>query len=136
MKKYLGLATACLIASAFAGCGRSPETEAPSADGTSAVRSMHATYSLQCVTHDIPQTMTPGVATPVRVSVKNTGDWPWPDPMTANPSRPDGSKAVRLSYRWVGPDGKLLPQDAVRGELTKPVPPGETANLTIQVVPP
>ena len=138
MKKCLGSLIVGLAAVAMIGCGRSPETEAPATDtqAPAGPKPSHASYSLQWVSNDIPKTMPAGKSVPVKVSVKNTGDWPWNDPFTANPPHPDGTYAVRLSYGWVGPDGKFLPENAVRGELTAPVPPGGTANFTLQVAAP
>jgi hypothetical protein len=80
--------------------------------------------------------MSPGVVLPVTVAVKNTGDWPWPDAKTANPPNPDGSCAVRLSYRWATSDGELLLANAERGDLSAPVLPGALANITIKITPP
>jgi hypothetical protein len=77
--------------------------------------------------------MSAGATSDVHVSAKNAGDWPWNDPFAANPNHPDGTYAIRLSYGWVGADGKPLPPDSTRGELTAPVPPGQTANFTIKV---
>jgi hypothetical protein len=136
MRKCVGPIIVCLAAAALIGCGRSPETEAPAGDtqaAPAAPKPSHATYSLQWVSNDVPKTMSPGASTPVKVSVKNTGDWPWNDPFAANPSRPDGAYAVRLTYGWASADGKALPANSVRGELTAPVPPGETANFVIKV---
>jgi len=144
MKKCLGSLIVCLAVAAMIGCGRSPDTEAPAADAQTAAASAtsaapkpsHASYSLQWVSNDIPSTMSVGKTVPVKVGVKNTGDWPWNDPFAANPSKPDGTYAVRLCYSWVGTDGKPLAANAVRGELNAPVPPGGTANFTLQVTAP
>jgi hypothetical protein len=119
------------------GCGRTPETDAPKVDvQTAAPTPSHAAYGLQWTTNDIPASMPAGKITPVHVSVKNTGDWPWPDPFAANPPKPDGTYAVRLSYRWLDSNGKVLPDDGTRAELNAPVPAGQTANFTMRVRPP
>ena len=133
MKKYLPFAWACLLGALVISCNRKPETEAPAVPEAKAT---HGRYSLEWISKDIPATMSAGKAALVRVSVKNTGDWPWLNAAAANPSKPDGSYAVRLSYRWASTDGKLLPQGSDRGELTATIPPGDTANFTMEVVPP
>ncbi|HMG05171.1 MAG TPA: hypothetical protein VK581_06895 [Chthoniobacterales bacterium] len=119
------------------GCGRTPETETPKADAPPAASPpSHAAHELQWITNDIPASMAAGKVTPVHVSVKNTGDWPWPDPFAANPSKPDGTYAVRLAYRWADSNGKVLPEDGTRAELKAPVPAGQTANFTLRVLAP
>src|SRR2546421_7113081 len=119
---------ACLTGTAIVltSCDRKP----------SADKARHESYSLQWVSNDVPATMSPDEPMPVHVSVKNTGTWPWLNPDAANPATADGSYAVRLSYRWARADGKLLPQGSERGELNATVSPGETANFTMEVVPP
>jgi hypothetical protein len=145
MKKRLGFLIVCLAGLAMTGCGRSPETETSAGDAQTtpaapaapaAPKPSHATYSLQWVSNDVPASLPAGKPASVKVSVKNTGDWPWNDPFTANPSKPDGTYAVRLTYSWVGADGKALPPDAARGELKAPVPPGGTADYVIKVAVP
>jgi hypothetical protein len=79
--------------------------------------------------------MKAGSSIGMRLVAKNTGDWPWPDPFTAHPPRPDGTYAVRLSYSWYR-GGSALPATAARAELVKSVPAGETASFTIQVTAP
>lgn len=130
MKSHLQLACACALAGMITSCDRKSETEAPAAPGA---KPAHERYSLQWVSNDIPATMPAGKSVPIKVSVKNTGDWPWNDPFAANPAHPDGTYAVRLTYGWVSGDGKPLPANSVRGELTAPIPPGGTANFTIKV---
>lgn len=117
----------------LASCDRKPSAVAPGAPGP---KTTHQTYSLQWVSNDVPSTMSANKGTAVHVSVKNTGDWAWPNPSAANPSKPDGSYAVRLSYRWADATGKLLPQGAERGELSASVPAGEMANFSMEVLSP
>jgi hypothetical protein len=137
MRNFFRLLVVCLGVAFMVGCGRTVETEAPKAGApTVAPAPSHAAYGLQWITNDIPASMPAGKVTPVHVSVKNTGDWPWPDPFAANPSKPDGTYAVRLSYRWAASNGKVLPEDGTRAELNAPVPAGQTANFTMQVRPP
>ena len=139
MKQRLRMAAASLIAIALAGCGRTPDTNPPAdsaGNSKNVPRPSHAIYSLEWASNDVPTEISRESPVPIHVSVKNTGDWAWNDPKTANPGKPDGTYAVRLSYRWVGPTGRAEPQSSVRGELAKPVGPGETANFTLAVVPP
>lgn len=137
MKTSLRLAILFLASAAMFGCGRVPETAGP-ADATQsaspgAPMPSHAAYALEWVSNDIPKTMPAGKPATFKVSVKNTGDWVWNDPPTANPARPDGTYAVRLTHGWVGSDGKPLPSNSVRAELTAPVPPGQIANFSVKV---
>jgi hypothetical protein len=138
MKMSLRFAILFLASAAIFGCGRTPETEAPvdAQGGPTAPKPAHNTYALEWVSNDIPATMPAGKPASIKVSVKNTGDWPWNDPFAANPSQPNGTYAVRLSYRWMAPNGQALPQDSARGELTAPVPPGGTAKFTMTVTAP
>ena len=137
MKKFLGMAIVAFAAAALIGCGRMPEVEGPAdAQKPTAPRPSHASYALEWVSNDIPKTMPAGKPASIKVMVKNTGDWPWNDPFTANPSHPDGTYAVRLTYNWVSADGRPLPANAVRRELSSPVPPGGTANFAIGVAAP
>ena len=129
MKKSLRFASACLLGAVLVSCNRKSETEL-------GAKVAHEKYSLEWVTNDIPATMMVGKATTVHISVKNTGNWPWLNAAAANPPKPDGSYAVRLSYRWASADGKLLPQGSERGELKATVPPGETANFSVEVLSP
>ena len=126
---------ACLTGTAIVltSCDRKPSADSSIAPAT---KTADKAYSLQWISNNIPATMPAGKATTVHVSVKNTGNWTWPNPPTANPLKPDGSYAVRLSYRWANPEGKLEPQGDERGELSAPVPPGDTANFSMNVLPP
>jgi hypothetical protein len=138
MKSFFGCVIICVAALLGSGCGRSADSNASGAAETQAAgaKPVHSTYALEWVSNDIPATMPASKPASVKVSVKNTGDWPWNDPFTSNPSQPNGTYAVRLSYRWIGPNGQPLPQDSSRGELTAPVPPGGTANFTMAVMAP
>jgi len=126
---------ACLTGTAIVltSCDRKPSADTSTApDG----KARHESYSLQWVSNDVPATMAAGKAAAVHISVKNTGNWTWPNPATANLSKPDGSYAVRLSYRWANAEGKLERQGDERGELSAPVSPGDTANFSMNVLPP
>ena len=93
-------------------------------------------YWLEWVGHTIPSTMRPGVVLPVTVTVKNTGDWLWPDKRMASPEKLDGTYAVRLSYRWAKPDGQLLTENTERADLAASIEPGTVANFIIKITPP
>lgn len=80
--------------------------------------------------------MRPGVVLPVTVTVKNTGDWLWPDKRMASPEKRDGTYAVRLSYRWANSAGELLAENAERGDLAASVEPDAVANFIIKITPP
>ena len=133
MCRWIRWWVACAMALNLVSCGRVPDSAVP--PPAPAAKPAHSAYALEWLSNDVPNTISRGAPTTVRVAVRNTGDWPWPDPFTANPSLPNGTYAVRLSYRWMK-EGRALPQDSQRAELTRPVPPGETANFTIQVTPP
>lgn len=137
IKKHPRLAYVCVLVAVMTACGRSPEIESPATDAAGpAAKPSHAKYALQWVSNDISQTMSAGKAAPVHISVKNTGDWAWPDAQTANPSQPDGRYAVRLTYRWVTANNVALPENPARGEITAPVPPGGTAVFSLEINPP
>lgn len=145
MKRCFASVTLGLALAAMTGCGRNPETTPPPADSTTAAspanattttaaaKPSHTTYSLAWGTQNAPASVAPGAAFTVQVSAKNTGDWTWNHPAAANPSKPDGSYAVRLVYNWVSPDGKPLPGSNTRGELTAPVKPGEDGKFAMNV---
>lgn len=136
MKKFSWFAFVCLAAAVMMGCGRSPESDAPATDAAAnPPKAPHASYSLQWVSNDIPSTMAPDKAVPIKVNVKNTGDWPWLDPFTSNPSHPSGEYAVRMSYSWADSSGKILPQSE-RADLTASVAPGATVEYTMKVTSP
>jgi hypothetical protein len=108
-----------------------PEPENPAAQNAMPRRAHD--YSLLWVDNNIPPTMSAGSSTQAHVRVKNTGDWTWPDAKTANPPKPDGSYAVRLTYRWASAEGALLPENQTRGELPANIPPGEMADFAIKI---
>lgn len=141
MKICLRFLAVCLPVLAMIGCDGNPDAdtaaaEDPSPRAASAVappKAPHAKYAVQWVSNDIPGTMVAGTTTTVNVRAKNTGDWTWLDAAAANPAKPDGTYAVRLTYRWVNSENKPLPENSGRGEIAASVPAGETADFTIQV---
>jgi len=82
--------------------------------------------------------MAPGSTTKVDVRVKNVGDAEWPDREKGDPILKQGAFAVRLSYRWLTEDGggSISIYGPIRGDLSKPVQPGETATIPIEVTAP
>jgi hypothetical protein len=145
MKNCLRWLTLFLGIAVLIGCDRSskapvtdnsPAQPASTAAPAPGLDLVHSTYAAQWVDNNIPAAMRSGVPTPVQVRVKNTGDWTWPDAKAAHPSKPDGSYAVRLTYRWVGSDKTPLPENSGRGEISAPVPAGGTASFSIEIIPP
>lgn len=65
----------------------------------------------------------------LNVNVKNTGSQPW---FRDAPTAP-----VRLSYRWFGTDGKMLPIEGQRALLSTPVlKPGDSDAMKLKVTAP
>ncbi len=135
----------CLLALTLAGCGRrrvertsegAPTAASPAPPPDAQKRSASASYSLQWVSNNVPPTMSRGATVPVQVSVKNTGDWAWPDPKTANPSDPSGAYSVRLGYDWKKARAGTPQVAPARGDLATSIPPGGTATFTIDVTAP
>jgi hypothetical protein len=86
----------------------------------------------------VPATVPPGKAFPLTVTVKNTSDQVWLDPKSSD-AAPSAAGAVRLGYRWLkaGETGKPNPAYGdTRGDLAAPLPPGQSASLTVQVTAP
>lgn len=87
---------------------------------------------------DMPKQLTAGAMTPVTVTFANGGDTIWPDKIMANPQLPDGSRAVRLGYSWgvAGQPPEKRQFGPGRTDLSKPLGPGESATLQIDVLAP
>lgn len=124
-----------LVAVALAGCDRTSEYDA--VKGTPPPKNpSHDRYAVHWLDTTVPPRLTVGALTPVLVRAKNTSDWDWLDPKTANPSKADGSYAVRLTYRWLSDTGALVEESGARGELTAPVPADGIGTFAIQVAAP
>jgi hypothetical protein len=149
MKNRYAIVAACTLVAALAGCGRrrvetpANNTPPPTATATTATQAAPAgarvsptNYAVQWVSNNAPSTMTGGASVPVTVTVKNSGDWPWPDPKTANPADPNGAYSVRLGYDWKKSDSPTAEQAAPRADLNATVPPGGSATFTINVTAP
>lgn len=87
---------------------------------------------------EMPKQVVAGTMTPVTVTFANGGDTIWPDKIMANPQLPDGSRAVRLGYSWVvaGQPPAKRQFGPGRTDLSKPLAPGESATLQIDVLAP
>lgn len=83
----------------------------------------------------VPAQLTAGALVPLTVTFTNTGDTTWPDKTMADPKKSTGAKAVRLGYSFLSTSqpGATLQFGSERSDLTKPLAPGESATLQIQV---
>lgn len=139
MKNFFWLvAISSAVILALSGCDRNSSPVASNEPTVSATATQpthtppsHNNYSVEWVRNDIPPTMSAGVPATIHVTAKNTGDWAWPDPATANPSNPNGTYAVCLTYRWA----ESKAGESTRGQLTASVAPGETTDFTITITP-
>lgn len=133
------VSTVVLVVMHLSACGRVPETAAQhkaEASEQATPPPRHSTYAVAWVDHDAPAALAPGESIEIKVSVRNLGDWIWPNPLMANPSNPSGGYSVRLTYRWIDEAGAALPQGPARAELRKPVAPGDTARFAMLVTSP
>ena len=94
---------------------------------------MPKAYSLQWIDHNVPARVGPGANFAAHVRVKNSGDWTWPDPGTANPPKPEGGLAVRLAYTWTTANGDALLESSARGDMSAPTLPGTTGLFVIAI---
>ncbi|MGH9441162.1 MAG: hypothetical protein ACRD16_02695, partial [Thermoanaerobaculia bacterium] len=85
----------------------------------------------------VPSVLGAGRPALVDVRLRNASHFSWPDPKSANLGGDPGRHAVRLSDRWLaaGP-GAPLTEYTERADLDAPLRPGESASLSIVVVPP
>jgi hypothetical protein len=83
---------------------------------------------------EVPPTITAGKTTAVKVTFRNTSPNTWPDPRQGNPSQPDGSHAVRVSYRWWRRSAPVpVSNYDARIDLTAPLRPGQSTTLVFPV---
>jgi hypothetical protein len=81
-----------------------------------------------------PPTVDAGTTVPITVSFTNAGDAAWPDKATADPQKKDGSYAVRLTHTWVRADEVRNDHaGAQRTDLPRPLAPGESIDLRVDV---
>jgi hypothetical protein len=81
----------------------------------------------------IPREMQADTESIVRLSFTNRGDEVWPDPLAGDPDKRDGSYAVRLGCQWLGAANDPSRKPDRRIELPRPVRPGETMTLLVNV---
>lgn len=85
---------------------------------------------------NIPSALVKGQIFTAEVRVRNDGNVAWPDIKTSR-GTPSGAGAVRLGYRWWGkdepPPAPMSGYADVRGELERPLAPGETAKIMLPV---
>jgi hypothetical protein len=109
-------------------CGRVKESNAPRPDAPLPDSAFRVKWDRVVV----PPVVEGNAVFPVDVTFTNIGDKAWPDAATADP-RKNGAWAVRVAYRWLGADGKILSKYGDRVDLPKPVPPGGTQAVRISV---
>lgn len=135
-----GLATTLIVGLAVASCqGKSIDSggQVPAGAQVSqeAKRLPDSAFKVAWTPPALPAAFTPAQVVPVLVTFKNTGDQTWPDPSVADPDKSTGGAyAVRLSYRIKhARDEKLVHDYEIRIEIPKPLAPGESATLPIEV---
>jgi hypothetical protein len=129
-----------LVGSTLAGCGRGEKP--PGSDAQPAAAAAVATakplpasaLQVRWGTLAFPRTVDADTSVPAAVSITNAGNAPWPDKVTANPQLKDGSYAVRVTHAWVPADAT---QDgrigAARTDLLRPVMPGESVDVRLNI---
>ena len=93
-------------------------------------------FRVEWMSHAVPARMGAGSSVPVSVTFKNLGPVPWLDPASTG-NTPPHHGAVRLGYRWWWPRSPLpVAGSSARADLQRPLPPGESATLTLLVTAP
>ena len=125
------LAASVALLGSFAACGGSSETQA------TGVPLPDSAFRVEWGELKAPAEMKVSETAKASVTVTNTSDQTWPDPKTADPSG-SGAYAVRLAWRWrVAPDQKFGEGTSpVRGDLQKPLAPGESATFEFDIAAP
>lgn len=95
-----------------------------------------AKIGLRWLGNDVSRLMLRKAKVPIHVTAQNMGDWPWPDPVSANPAEPDGRFAVRLGYSWLRMDGTRLSSPVERGDLSESVMPGRSGGFELEIIAP
>ena len=90
-------------------------------------------YRTQWIDHTTPAAVNRGKTFSVTVRVRNESGEMWFDRKSANPPRPDGSYATRLSYRWKTVGGNPLTEFEPRIDLPAPVGPGQVGSFQMEV---
>lgn len=89
-------------------------------------------YRVRWDGHTVPREMQPSAEIVARVSFTNLGNEVWPDALSGDPVKRDGGYAVRLTCQWVDPSDPSR-KAGRRIELPRPVRPGETMTLLVNV---
>ncbi len=143
--RFASSAAAAAVALGTFGCGQPapapadqappPASSAPAA--TPAGKPLpDGAFKVEWDTSLVPKEMPAGQTIPVRVTFRNTSPVSWLDIKSADTSG-GGPFAVRLSYRWWAAGSKTpLRADEGRADLPRPLGPGESASLTIDVTAP
>jgi hypothetical protein len=84
----------------------------------------------------LPAALTAGGRSRLLVSFKNAGTGTWPDPEMADPVTHIPRGAVRLGYRWLDAQGQVVSDYQTRTDLPRPLRPGESISLPIEVAMP
>lgn len=84
----------------------------------------------------LPAALTAGGRSQLLVSFKNAGTETWPDPEMADPVTHIPRGAVRLGYRWLDTQGRVVSDYQTRSDLPRPLRPGEAISLPIEVAMP
>lgn len=75
-------------------------------------------------TSTVPTSIVEGGEVPVHVRVRNTGSQRWPA---------TGPNAVRLGHHWYDANGSVVVWDGARAELSRDIPPGQSAAFTVNI---
>jgi len=90
-------------------------------------------FTLQWLAHEVPATTRTVLPIPISVSVRNSGGERWPDIRSTELARA-GIPAVRLAYRFLSDDRPPSHDDyGTRVDLSNPVEPGESVELSFRV---
>lgn len=150
-----GLSSSLLLSIGSVSCGREPasrpqpaSSDAGSAQQTAASPAAttppvppgleplpDSAFRVEWATPKLPSTLQADKAATVTLSVKNTSGEQWPSKGSLDPSWA-GAGAVRLSYRWLRSTDDLVTSFEDRVDLSKPLGPGESAEMTIPLKPP
>jgi hypothetical protein len=81
---------------------------------------------------ELPAALPAGGRVRLLVSFGNAGTETWPDPWMADPAAHTGRGAVRLGYRWLDAQGKVVGDYQSRTDLPRPLRPGESITLPVE----
>ena len=141
-RRRAALLLSLTILAPLAGCRPSPGSDpsgpaTPPGTATTPAAPLAVTgWRVEWAVSSVPPEMRAGERALARVGFRNTGGVLWPDRLSADPSG-SGVRAVRLGYRWrKGAAGPVVVDTADRADLPRPLAPGESASLTIDVIAP